>query len=118
MNIDWIKLLFTLLGLFIVLNYGLLQYGLIRRITARIGKRIGMPIYQPYIDLFKNYSIRSQVTHGVMFYLGPVFRLTGGVGIFLFMPLIYGCELWSNYSIPSIPKNMKYMIRITSPAKE
>ena len=98
MNIDWTKLLFTLLGLFIVLNYGLLQYGLIRRITARIGKRIGMPIYQPYIDLIKNYSMRSQVTHGVMYYLGPVFRLSGGVGIFLFMPLIYGSDLWSNYS--------------------
>ena len=98
MSIDWIKLLFSLLGLFIVLNYGLLQYGLIRRITARIGKRIGMPVYQPYIDLVKNYSMRSQITHGVMFYLGPVFRLAGGVGIFMFMPLIYGSYYWSNYS--------------------
>lgn len=98
MSIDWIKLLFSLLGLFIVLNYGLLQYGLIRRITARIGKRIGMPIYQPYIDLIKNYSMRSQITHGVMFYMGPVFRLTGGVGIFMFMPLIFGSYYWSNYS--------------------
>lgn len=95
---DWTKLVYTLLGLFIVLNYGLLQYGMIRRITARIGKRIGMPIYQPYIDLIKNYSMRSQITHGIMFYLGPVFRLTGGVGIFLFMPLIYGNEHWNNYS--------------------
>jgi NADH-quinone oxidoreductase subunit H len=33
-----------------------------------------------------------------MFYLGPVFRLSGGVGIYLFMPLIYGSETWSNYS--------------------
>lgn len=98
MSIDWIKLLWSLLGLFIVLNYGLLQYGLIRRITARIGKRIGMPIYQPYIDLIKNYSMRSQITHGIMFYLGPVFRLVGGVGIFMFLPLIYGSEIWSNYS--------------------
>lgn len=97
MTIDWIKLLFTLLGLFIVLNWGLIQYGIVRRITARVAKRIGMPVYQPYIDLIKNYSIRSQVSHGVMFYLGPVFRLAGGVGIFLFMPMIYDSP-FSNYS--------------------
>ena len=92
------KILYVLLGLFIIINYGLLKAGLIRRITARVGKRIGVPIYQPYIDLIKTYGIRSQVTHGVMFYLGPVFRLAGGVGIFLFMPLIFGSEAFSNYS--------------------
>ncbi|MCD6333203.1 MAG: NADH-quinone oxidoreductase subunit H [Bacteroidales bacterium] len=99
MSFDWlIKIGYVLLGLFIVLNYGLLQYGVIRRISARIGKRIGVKVYQPYIDLIKNYSFRSQITHGVMFYLGPVFRLSGGVGVFLFMPLIFGSEHFSNYS--------------------
>ncbi|MFH2096854.1 MAG: NADH-quinone oxidoreductase subunit H [Bacteroidota bacterium] len=98
MDFDWIKILYALLGLFIVLNYGLLQYGIIRRITARIGKRIGMPVYQPYIDLIKQYSLRSHITHGVMYYLGPVFRLSGGVGIFLFMPIILGSEMFSNFS--------------------
>jgi NADH-quinone oxidoreductase subunit H len=92
------KILYVLLGLFIIFNYGLLKTGLIRRITARVGKRIGVPIYQPYIDLIKTYGIRSQVIHGNMFYLGPVFRLAGGVGIFLFMPLIYGSEMFSNFS--------------------
>jgi NADH-quinone oxidoreductase subunit H len=92
------KILYVLLGLFIIINYGLLKTGLIRRITARVGKRVGVPIYQPYIDLIKTYAIRSQVTHGVMFYLGPVFRLAGGIGIFLFMPLIYGSDMFSNFS--------------------
>lgn len=93
------KILYVLLGLFIILNYGLIKAGILRRITARIGKRIGVPFYQPYIDLIKNYSIRSQFSHGVMFYLGPVFRLSGGVGIFLFMPLIFGNDMFSNYSM-------------------
>lgn len=92
------KIVYVLLGLFIILNYGLIQYGIIRRIVARVGKRIGMPVYQPYIDLIKNYSMRSQFTHGVMYYLGPVFRLSGGVGIFLFMPLLYGSVHFANYS--------------------
>lgn len=93
------KILYVLLGLFIIINYGLLQAGVLRRITARVGKRIGVPFYQPYIDLIKNYAIRSQLSHGIMFYLGPVFRLSGGVGIFLFMPLIFGNEIFSNYSM-------------------
>lgn len=88
----------VLLGFFIIVNYGLIKIGIIRRITARIGKRIGVPFYQPYIDLVKNYGLRSQFTHGIMFYLGPVFRLAGGVGIFLFLPLIYGSEHFSNFS--------------------
>ncbi len=97
MNI-FLKILFVLLGLFIVLNWGLIMSGIIRKIIARVGMRRGIKVYQPYINLIKNYSLRSQLTHGVMFYLGPVFRLSGGVGIFLFMPLIYGSEYWSNFS--------------------
>lgn len=33
-----------------------------------------------------------------MFQLGPIFRLLGGLGIILFMPLIYGSEFFSNFS--------------------
>ncbi len=92
------KIGFVLLGLFIILNWGLIMAGIIRKIIARVSMRRGIKLFQPYINLIKNYSIRSQISHGVMFYLGPVFRLSGGVGIYLFMPLIYGSEVWSNYS--------------------
>ncbi|NOZ46393.1 MAG: NADH-quinone oxidoreductase subunit H [Chlorobi bacterium] len=92
------KIPYVLLGLFILINYGLLVTGIFRRISARIGKRIGMPVYQPWINLVKLYAKRSSVYHGIMFYLGPVFRLGGGVGIFLFMPLIFGSEYFSNFS--------------------
>ena len=97
MNI-FLRILFVLIGLFFVLNWGLTMSGIIRKIIARVGMRRGIKVYQPYINLIKNFSIRSQLTHGVMFYLGPVFRLSGGVGIFLFMPMIYGSEYWSNFS--------------------
>ncbi|MEN8203919.1 MAG: complex I subunit 1 family protein [Bacteroidota bacterium] len=94
----FIRILFVLLGLFIVFNWGLIMSGIIRKIIARVGMRRGIKVIQPYINLIKNFSIRSQLSHGVMFYLGPVFRLSGGVGIFLFMPMIYGSEYWSNFS--------------------
>ena len=48
--------------------------------------------------MIKNYGLRSSITHGVMFYLGPVFRLSGGVGLLLFMPVIYGSYMFSNFS--------------------
>ena len=93
-----LKLLFTLLGLFIVLNWGLLMGATMQKIVARLAGRYGIPFYQPWIDLVKLYSNRTSITHGVMFYLGPVFRLGGGVGMFLFIPLIYGSEYFTNFS--------------------
>ena len=97
MNI-FIKLLFVFLGLFIILNWGMLMSATMRKIGARVAKRHGIPFYQPWIDLLKLYTKRSSITHGVMFYLGPVFRMSGGVGIFLFMPLLVGSQYFSNFS--------------------
>ncbi len=98
MSFDWMKIPYALLTLFIVVNFGFLQNALIAKIAARVGRRHGIPIWQNYLDLIKNYGLRSSVTHGVMFYLGPVFRLSGGVGLLLFVPSIYGSEMFSNFS--------------------
>lgn len=76
----------------------MLMSSTMRRINARVSGRIGIPWYQPWIDLVKLYSLRTQLTHGTMFYIGPVFRLMGGVGMFLFIPMVYGNPIWSNYS--------------------
>lgn len=98
MGFEWIMIPYSLLTLFIVLNYGLLLTAVMQKIGARVGRRHGIPVWQNYIDLLKNFSIRSSITHGVMFYLGPVFRLTGGIGLLLFVPTIYGSEMFANLS--------------------
>ncbi|MDX2507118.1 MAG: NADH-quinone oxidoreductase subunit H [Gammaproteobacteria bacterium] len=98
MQFEWIQIPYALLTLFIVVNYGLLMNALIAKIAARVGRRHGIPIHQNYLDLVKNYAMRSSITHGVMFYLGPVFRLSGGVGLLLFVPTIYGSVMFSNLS--------------------
>ncbi len=98
MDFELKRLGFTLLGLLIVLNWGLLMGAAMRKIGARVGKRYGIPWFQPWINLVKNYAIRTSLSHGIMFYLGPVFRLSGGIGLFLFMPMIIGSQLWLNYS--------------------
>lgn len=98
MTFEWMKIPYALLTLFIVINYGLLMTALVQKIGARVGRRHGIPIYQNYIDLIKNYGLRTSITHGFMFYLGPVFRLSGGVGLLMFVPIIYGSEMFSNFS--------------------
>lgn len=98
MNEIIIKIGWVLLTLFIVLNYGLLLRAIMMKLVARIGRRIGIPFYQMYINLFKAYALRTHIFHGVMYYLGPVFRLTGGVGMLLFLPVIYGDPRFSNFS--------------------
>ena len=98
MEFEWMRIPWALLTLFIVINYGLLMTALVQKIGARVGRRHGIPIWQNYIDMLKNYALRTSITHGVMFYLGPVFRLSGGVGLLLFVPSIYGSEMFSNFS--------------------
>jgi NADH-quinone oxidoreductase subunit H len=92
------KFLWALLGLFIVLNWGMLMSSLMRRIGARLAGRFGIPLYQPWVDLVKLMSLRTYLSHGVLFYIGPAFRLVGGIGMFLFMPILVGSQIWNNYS--------------------
>jgi NADH-quinone oxidoreductase subunit H len=98
MKFEWIKILYALFALLIIINVGLIFQGITRKIAARLGRRYGIRWYQPYIDLVKNYAMRSSVSHGVMFYMGPVFRLTGGIGMYLFMPVIFGSIYFQNFS--------------------
>ena len=98
MQFDWMKIPYAFLTLFIVVNYGFLLTALVQKIGARVGRRRGIPIWQNYVDMIKNYGQRSSITHGTMFYLGPVFRLSGGVGLLLFVPSIYGSYMFSNLS--------------------
>ncbi len=93
-----VKIGWVALTIFIVLNYGLLLRALMMKLVARVGRRIGVPFYQMYINLFKAYALRTHIFHGVMYYLGPVFRLTGGVGMLLFLPVIYNDARFSNFS--------------------
>lgn len=98
MDFDWWKIPYALLTLFIIFNFGMLLNAFFQKIGARVGRRHGIPIWQNYADLIKNYSLRSSITHGVMYYMGPVFRLSGGVGLILFVPTIYGSYMFSNFS--------------------
>lgn len=92
-----IHVLYAAITLFIVFNYGIILMGTTARIRARVQGRIGIPVWQPYIDILKNLAKRTTVSHGVMFYLGPVFRLAGGIGTLMFIPVIFGSTLFGNF---------------------
>ena len=87
------------LTLLIVTFYGLLVGAFIDRTIAKVQGRIGIPYRQPFINILKNFFKRTAISHGVMFYLGPVFRIAGGIGTLAFIPVLYGSEMFSNFSM-------------------
>jgi NADH-quinone oxidoreductase subunit H len=70
----------------------------IERTIAKVQGRIGIPYRQPFINILKTLVKRTAVSHGIMFYLGPVFRIAGGIGTLAFIPVIYGSETFANFS--------------------
>lgn len=95
---NWaLSIFYYIVTVFVVLVYGLLLYAFIAKTMARVQGRIGIPIYQPFLDIIQTYGRRTAVTHGYMFDLGPVFRLTGGLGTLAFIPVIYGSEIFGNF---------------------
>ncbi len=89
---------YAFISLFVIANYGLLLNGIVPKIVARVQGRYGIPFWQPYLDILKNNAKRTSVYHGVMFFLGPIFRIVGGIGTYLFIPAIYGSPIFSNFS--------------------
>lgn len=97
MNPVVLQILYAAISLFVILNWGLILGGITARIQARVQGRIGIPVWQGYIDIIKNYFQRTSVSHGIMFYLGPIFRVAGGIGTYMFIPAIFGSVLFANF---------------------
>ncbi len=89
---------YAFISLFVIANYGLILNGIVPKIVARVQGRYGIPAWQPYLDIMKNNAKRTSIYHGVMFFLGPIFRIVGGIGTYLFIPAIYGSTIFSNFS--------------------
>jgi len=97
MNI-WIKILYAIISVSVATIYGLTLGGIVQKIYARVHGRYGPPVWQPFLDIIKTHGKRVSISHGYMFYLGPVFRLTGGLGTYLFIPVIFGSTVFANFS--------------------
>ncbi|MDZ4183207.1 MAG: complex I subunit 1 family protein [Candidatus Cloacimonadaceae bacterium] len=94
-----LKILWAFISLGTVTVWGLTLVGIVQKIFARVQGRLGPPVWQPFVDIIKNNAIRTAVNHGVMFYLGPVFRIAGGIGTYMFVPVLFGSVYFSNFSV-------------------
>lgn len=64
----------------------ILFLGLSRKITARIQRRYGPPLYQPIIDVVKLLTQKENISHGVVFDLGILLGLAGALITIVFIP--------------------------------
>lgn len=94
-----VKLIWAFISLGVVTVWGLTLNGIVHKIFARVQGRLGPPVWQPFLDIIKNNSIRTAISHGVMFYLGPVFRIAGGIGTYMFIPVLFGSVHFANFSM-------------------
>lgn len=94
-----IKLIWAFISLGVVTVWGLTLTGIVAKIIARVQGRLGPPVWQPFIDIIKNNAKRTAISHGIMFYLGPVFRIAGGIGTYMFIPVLLGSVYFSNFSM-------------------
>jgi len=60
--------------------------GLSRKITARIHRRYGPPLYQPIIDVVKLLTQKENISHGILFDLGILLGLAGAFITIVFIP--------------------------------
>lgn len=88
-----IKYLFYILifpGFLFCFFAGLLLSGIDRKIVARMQRRIGPPILQPFYDFFKLIGKKAIITKAAVkkaFVLAPIIGLTSLVTISLFIPI-------------------------------
>ena len=94
----FISIIYAFISLSVAIIWGLLLGGISMKVVARAHGRFGPPFWQPIIDIIKNNARRTSVSHGIMYFLGPVFRIAGGMGTFLFIPFIYGSVVFGNFS--------------------
>jgi NADH-quinone oxidoreductase subunit H len=80
------KVLQFVLSPVIALVVGVFLLGLARRFTARIHWRVGPPLYQPMIDMLRQFTQKS-ASHGPLFDLGVVLSLASSFVVVLFMPM-------------------------------
>ena len=58
-----------------------------RKIAARIQRRYGPNFIQPLIDIFKLLAKKGNITHGIMYDLGPIIALAASITVVFFIPM-------------------------------
>ncbi len=66
---------------------GLLMVLMLRRIGAKLQRRVGPPFFQPLFDIIKLYSKRTQISHGLIHEMGIVMAVGGYIAAETLLPV-------------------------------
>jgi NADH-quinone oxidoreductase subunit H len=84
----WAELLFEIVVMPVVAFVaGLAMVLMMRKIGARLQRRVGPPLLQPLYDIVKLYGKRTQVSHGVLHDVGIVMAVGGYVAAETLLPV-------------------------------
>ncbi len=94
----WQTLGAVLLSILIAFISGMFYMGIRRKVIARVQNRYGPPIYQNFLDVMKLWSKESNIFHGIMQHLAPLWMMSMAVATLLFIPVVYNSDFWANFS--------------------
>jgi NADH-quinone oxidoreductase subunit H len=85
---DWqVLLLDIVLMPLLAFIVGLLMVLMMRRVRARLERRIGPPFFQPLYDIIKLYGKDIQISHGFIHDLGIIMVVGGYITVEMFLPV-------------------------------
>ena len=102
MNDILLTILAALVTTIMAFAVGMLYGGIVRKLTARVQNRVGPPIWQNFIDLLKLEFKTTNIHHGLMSHLGPVWIITAAVTTLMFIPILHGGMLLPGFSIENL----------------
>ncbi len=88
-----IKILGALLTAILAFTVGMFYGGLRRKITARVQNRVGPPVYQNFLDLIKLQAKETNIAHGFMGHLAPMWIIIAAMTVLMFIPVLHN-GLW------------------------
>ncbi len=89
----FIKILGAFLTAILAFVVGMLYGGLRRKVIARAQNRVGPPIHQNFLDLMKLQAKRTNIAHGFMGHMAPVWIIIAAMTVLMFIPILHG-NLW------------------------
>ena len=88
-----IKIIGALLTVVLAFTVGMTYGGIVRKLTARVQNRRGPVVWQNFLDLLKLQSKKTNVAHGFMGHMAPVWIIIAAGTVLMFIPILNG-DLW------------------------
>ncbi len=88
-----IKIFGAFLTAILAFTVGMFYGGLRRKITARVQNRVGPPVYQNFLDLMKLQGKQTNIAHGFMGHMAPMWIIIAAMTVLMFIPVLHN-GLW------------------------